>query len=53
MLCTPSLAETGIFDSFRCIITADGEERRANALRVNDVLFVDTLALRPTTSSTG
>jgi len=46
MLCTPSLAETGIFDSFRCIITADGESGSANALRVNDVLFVDTTGVK-------
>lgn len=46
VLCTPSLAETGIFDGFRCITTADGESGSANALRVNDVLFVDTTGLR-------
>ena len=46
MLCTPSLAETGMLAKFRCIITADGEDDSANALRVNDVLFVDTTGLK-------
>ena len=35
----PDLAATGIFDGFRQVITADGEEAAANALRVNDVVL--------------
>ncbi len=31
---------------FGCVNTADGESGSANALRVNDVLFVDTTGLR-------
>ncbi|HMI40885.1 MAG TPA: arginine deiminase family protein [Sphingomicrobium sp.] len=40
VLCTPQLAGTGIFDGFRTLITPDGEEAAANALRVNDVVLV-------------
>ena len=39
MLCTPNLAGTGMFDGFRHVFTADGEEAAANALRVNDVVL--------------
>ncbi len=40
ILRAPCLEETGIFDGFRQITTADGEAAAANALRVNDVLMV-------------
>jgi dimethylargininase len=40
ILCTPQLAESGVFDGFRLILTPDGEEAAANALRVNDVVLV-------------
>ena len=40
MLCTPALDRSGIFEGFRRIVTADGEEAAANALRVNDRLIV-------------
>ncbi len=40
LLCTPALADTGIFDGFRLITTPEGEEAAANALRVNDVVMV-------------
>ena len=39
ILCTPRLAESGIFAGFRQVITPEGEEGAANALRVNDVVF--------------
>jgi len=40
VLCTPGLAATGIFDGFRLVMTASGEDAAANALRVNDVVLV-------------
>ena len=40
ILCTPRLAESGIFAGFRQVITPEGEEAAANALRVNDVVLV-------------
>ena len=40
ILCTPQLAESGVFDGFRKLITPAGEEAAANALRVNDVVLV-------------
>ena len=40
ILCTPSLAESGVFSGFRQVVTPDGEEAAANALRVNDVVLV-------------
>jgi dimethylargininase len=40
VLCTPSLAATGIFQGFRQIVTPEGEEAAANALRVNDSVMV-------------
>ena len=39
VLCTPALARTGIFDGLRQVITPEGEEAAANALRVNDVVL--------------
>jgi dimethylargininase len=39
MLCTPGLTETGIFEGFRQVMTSEGEDAAANALRVNDVVL--------------
>lgn len=39
MLCTPGLAASGIFEGFRQIVTPQGEEAAANALRVNDAVL--------------
>ena len=39
ILCTPGLASSGIFEGFRQIITPDGEDAAANAVRVNDVVL--------------
>ncbi len=41
ILAVPTLASTGIFEGYEVIVTADGEEAAANALRVNDRLLVD------------
>jgi dimethylargininase len=40
MLCTPALARSGIFDGYRTIVTPEGEDAAANALRVNDRLIL-------------
>ena len=40
ILCTPSLAESAVFNGFKLIVTPDGEEAAANALRINDVLLI-------------
>lgn len=40
ILTTRRLGASGVFDGFRTLMTPDGEEAAANALRVNDVLFV-------------
>jgi len=40
VLTTKRLAATSVFDGFRTVLTPEGEEAAANALRVNDVLFV-------------
>jgi dimethylargininase len=39
VLCTARLAASGVFDGFRVVLTPEGEEGAANALRVNDRLF--------------
>lgn len=39
ILCTPSLAATRTFDGLREVVTAEGEDAAANALRVNDVVL--------------
>ena len=39
-MCAPSLAGSGIFEGFQQIITPDGEDAAANALRVNEVVLV-------------
>jgi dimethylargininase len=42
ILATPKLAASGVFDSFRVVLTPSGEEGAANAIRVNgDVLMAD------------
>jgi dimethylargininase len=40
LLCAPSLARAGMFEGFRQIVTPDGEDAAANALRVNDGVLV-------------
>ena len=40
VLCTPALAHSGIFEGYRTVVTAEGEDAAANALRVNDRLIV-------------
>ena len=39
VLCTKRLAASGVFDHLNIILTPDGEEAAANALRVNDVVM--------------
>lgn len=40
VLATPALAASGVFDGFRVVLTPDGEQGAANAIRVNDVVFL-------------
>ena len=40
VLATKRLAASGVFDGFRVILTEEGEEAAANALRINENLFV-------------
>lgn len=40
VLATRRLAETGVFGDYRVLITPDGEEAAANAIRVNDKVFL-------------
>ena len=40
VLCTTALARSGIFDGYRTIVTPEGEDAAANALRVNDRLIL-------------
>lgn len=40
ILATPAMAASGIFSDFRLVITPDGEEGAANALRLHDVVLV-------------
>jgi dimethylargininase len=40
VLATKAMAESGIFDRFKVVVTPAGEEAAANALRVNDRVFV-------------
>lgn len=40
ILSTSRLAESGVFDGYRLILTPAGEEAAANSLRVNDRVFV-------------
>jgi dimethylargininase len=41
ILATPGMAASGIFSDFRLVITPDGEEGAANALRLHDVVLVN------------
>lgn len=40
ILATPALAASGVFDGFRVVMTPAGEEGAANAIRVNDHVFL-------------
>lgn len=40
VLATERLARSGVFDGFNVVLTADGEEAAANALRVNDAVLI-------------
>jgi dimethylargininase len=40
ILCTPAMAQSGVFEGFRLVITPPGEEAAANALRVNDTVLL-------------
>lgn len=40
ILSTPALAASGVFDGFRIALTPTGEEGAANAIRVNDHVFL-------------
>ncbi len=40
VLCTRRLAQTGVFDGYDIVPVPDGEEAAANAIRVNDTIFV-------------
>ena len=46
VFCTATLSATGIFEGFRQVITPEGEEAAANALRVNDMVMVGAGFLR-------
>ena len=40
VLATARMADSGIFARFRVLVVPEGEERAANALRINDTVFV-------------
>ena len=40
VLTTTRLAASGVFDSYDAVLAAEGEEAAANAIRVNDTVFV-------------
>jgi dimethylargininase len=40
ILCTAPMAQSGVFDGFKLAVTPAGEEVAANALRVNDMVFL-------------
>ena len=40
MLVAPALADAGLFPGLRELVTPEGEEAAANALRVNDVVLL-------------
>ena len=46
VLATASMAESGVFAGFDVIVTPAGEEAAANALRVNDTVFVGAAFVR-------
>jgi dimethylargininase len=41
ILATPAMAASGIFSGFRLVLTPDGEDGAANALRLRDVVLVN------------
>jgi dimethylargininase len=40
ILCTPAMAQSGVFAGFELVVTPPGEEAAANALRINDTILV-------------
>ncbi|WP_299352887.1 arginine deiminase-related protein [uncultured Shimia sp.] len=42
ILATPKLSASGCFDDYRVIHTAEGEDLAANAIRVNDTVFLSS-----------
>jgi dimethylargininase len=40
ILATPAMERSGVFTGFKVVVTAEGEDDAANALRVNDTLFL-------------
>lgn len=40
ILATPAMERSGVFAAFRVVVTAQGEDDAANALRINDMLFL-------------
>ena len=40
VLATRAMADSGVFEGFRLVVAAQGEEAAANALRVNDTVFI-------------
>ena len=40
ILCTAAMAQSGVFEGFRLIVTPAGEEAAANALRINDTILL-------------
>ena len=40
ILCTPTMAQSGLFDGYDLIETAPGEEAAANAIRINDTILL-------------
>jgi dimethylargininase len=46
ILVTRAMADSGVFEGFRLIVTPDGEEGAANALRVNDTVLIGNNFLR-------
>lgn len=40
ILSTPALASSGVFEGFRVVLTPEGEESAANAIRVNERVFL-------------
>lgn len=39
ILCTAAMAQSGVFEGFHLIVTPQGEEAAANALRINDTVL--------------
>jgi len=40
ILCTGAMAQSGVFEGFRLVVTSAGEEAAANALRINDTILL-------------